>query len=99
MVSQEELEYAIARFKARQSGEAFDEPAPRAQSTYIARAEEVEADAYQVEDSVGEADVYAQEALAEGYGGEGVPQYVSSLSDSSLIELGEESLDPDPERG
>ncbi len=99
MVSQEELEYAIARYKARQAGQAFEErtPPPRAVIA-AAAAEEVDADAYQVDDNMTESASYSEQALAEGYGGEGVPQYVASMSDSSLIELGEDSLDPDVDR-
>ena len=97
MVSQEELEYAIARFKAREAGEEFAEAVPTAPAVGSAEDEELGDDAFQVEDEPDELQSYAQpfdDTQGEA-GGEGVPHQVQSISDSSLIELGDEAYDHD----
>jgi len=104
MVSQEELEYAIARYKAREAGEDFAEAVPSGQLRGLALVEgeeELSADAYQMEDGAEELDAYAQAYDTEDLpaeGGGGVPHHVHSLSDSSLIEMGEEGYDPERDR-
>ena len=99
MVSQEELEFAIARFKARESGREFAEVVPTAPTGAVAMAEdeELSADAYQVEDELEDVDAYAQpdEDTASAYGGAADPDHVQSMSDSSLIELGDDAYDPE----
>lgn len=102
MVSQEELEYAIARYKARQAGQEFEDVVPTAQGSVVADADELGADAYQVDESMSEGVEAYQDADADFVEPEaeveGVPHHVQSLSDSSLIELGDEGYDPDRDR-
>ncbi len=100
MVSQEELEYAIARYKARQAGQEFEDVVPTAQGNVVAEPDELSADAYQVDESMSEGvEAYQDADLVEPEGElEGVPHHVQSLSDSSLIELGDEGYDPDRDR-
>lgn len=95
MISQEELEYAIARYKARLGGHDLERPTPPVVAGMAP--EELEADAYQVEESASFV-AYSNAATVAPYGGDSVPQYVPSMSDSSLIELGDDAIDPDNER-
>ncbi len=95
MISQEELEYAIKRFKARQAGADFDAQPP---AQGAAAAGYTGGQEYQVDEGVTEdADTYAT-VDEDGEIPEGVPQYVQSMSDSSLIELEGDVGDPDDRR-
>lgn len=88
MISQQELESAIRRWKARQAGEDFQDSEPTAQGASV-----VAVAAYasvEPEYDVDEAMAYESQG-ADG----GVPQYVPSMSDSSLIELDPDAGDPD----
>lgn len=88
MISQQELESAIRRWKARQAGGDFQESEATAQGAMA-----VSAEAYanvEPEYDVDEAMAYESQG-ADG----GVPQYVPSMSDSSLIELDPDAGDPD----
>ncbi len=96
MISQEELEYAISRFKARQAGVDFDPQGAAAHGAGAAAY--VGGQEYQVDESLTEdAETYAT-VDDEGEIPEGVPQYVESMSDSSLIELEGDVGDPDDRR-
>ena len=88
MISQQELESAIRRWKARQAGQDFQDAEPTAQGAAavpVAAYESAEAE-YDVDEGM------AYEAQdADG----GVPQYVPAMTDSSLIELDPDASDPD----
>lgn len=94
MISQQELESAIKRWKSRQAGEDFADAEatfegvralPTAMSTYG----EPETPEYDVDDGMS---VEASESQG------GVPEFVPSLSDSSLIDLDPDVGDSDERR-
>jgi hypothetical protein len=86
MISQQELDTAIKRWKLRKSGGEFQDPEATADLLRaVPPAYEAPAmDEYEVDDSL------SVDAETPGPVDGGVPQYVPALSDSSLIEL-----DPD----
>lgn len=91
MISQQELEFAIKRWKARQAGADFaDSEATADGLPAVAPAyDEPQMTEYDVDD-----DMAVESETAAGHQG-GVPQFVPSLSDSSLIELDPDVGDPD----
>ncbi|MDX2021478.1 MAG: hypothetical protein SF187_14645 [Deltaproteobacteria bacterium] len=88
MISQQELESAIRRWKARQAGQDFQDAEPTGQGATV-----VAVAAYasvEPEYDVDEGMAYETQSVDGG-----VPEYVPSMSDSSLIELDPDAGDPD----
>lgn len=92
MISQQELESAIKRWKARQAGEDFADAEATAEGVRAlptATYGGPDTPEYDVDDGMS---VEASESQG------GVPEFVPSLSDSSLIDLDPDVGEPDERR-